>query len=219
MKKVLVVLLSILILTGTIFCFAGCAKSEDKIATITFLDTDGSNLNFIKVEDEEELTNTLKLDKGSYINAIPIPKKEGYIFSGWYLSKEDIANEKIEPLKDTHKIEGDMTLYAKWAKEEPFGDKMMTGLQASVIGIGMVFVILGLLVIIIGMTKYFVNPPIKKANTEEKQQQAPAVVTTNVSSDEISEEIVAVITAAVTAAMNVEAPKANFVVRSIKRIR
>lgn len=209
MKKVLVVLLTILILTASIFCFVGCSKNPDKIAKITLCEADGSVINVVE------------LDKGSYLNAISNPKKDGFIFSGWYVAGEDgkVDFENVEPLKDTFKIEGDMTLYAKWEVETPLGDKMMIGLQAAVIGIGMVFVILAILVVVIMATKYIVNPPIKKA--EKKEENAPSQVqaTQVANDDEMTDELVAVITAAVTAAMNVEAPKADFVVRSIKRIR
>ena len=77
-------------------------RRED-VFTVTFNSNGGSPLNSIKVMS------------GNTLSAPISPKKDGYIFVGWYTDSD--FNEMF--LFDDEPIINDITLYAKWIKDDP----------------------------------------------------------------------------------------------------
>ena len=77
--------------------------------TITFTEVDGTKLDSLETKEG----TTVDLSKYTF-------QKEGYVFEGWYTDKE--LTNKVTSVKITK----DITLYAKWNKEEgttpPAGD-------------------------------------------------------------------------------------------------
>lgn len=108
-----------------------------------------------------------------------------------------------------------------------FGQRLVTGLLVFVMGLGMVFVVLFLLILIIKVVAYLQNLPAKlaakKANevpVVEEVKEIPAPVQAIEYSDE--DEVVAAITAAIAAyygAQAVEMSDLPFRVRSIREIK
>lgn len=107
-----------------------------------------------------------------------------------------------------------------------FGERLLTGLLVFVLGLGMVFVVLFLLIAIIRAVAYLQNLPAKIAAKKSgavtvtepvKEIPAPAVA---VDTDE--DEVVAAITAAIAAYYGAEAVETSdlpFRVRSIREIK
>lgn len=85
-------------ITEDITLEAKWVKENAKIYTLTFNSNGGSNVSSIKVEEDATVSN------------LPIPKKDGFKFIGWY-------DGKILVDSDT-KITKDMTLVAKWEETE-----------------------------------------------------------------------------------------------------
>lgn len=60
--------------------------------------------------------NDQLVDKGNKITLPDSPKKDGYIFNGWYISNEDFSLEtKWDFLQ--HTVDCDIVLYAEWINE------------------------------------------------------------------------------------------------------
>lgn len=110
---------------------------------------------------------------------------------------------------DTPNIE----LVGTWAERV---ENLMKALQATVIGVVMVFVILGLLIGIIYLTHFLLKISAKKSDNK--------MIAMPVTDSDENQRIVAAITAAVTMAYETECEEAgvepvDFVVTNIKRIR
>ncbi len=107
-----------------------------------------------------------------------------------------------------------------------FGERLLTGLLVFVLGLGMVFVVLFLLIAIIRAVAYLQNLPAKIAAKKSgavtvtepvKEIPAPAVA-----ADTDEDEVVAAITAAIAAYYGAEAVETSdlpFRVRSIREIK
>lgn len=107
-----------------------------------------------------------------------------------------------------------------------FGERLLTGLLVFVLGLGMVFVVLFLLIAIIKAVAYLQNLPAKIAAKKSgavtvtepvKEIPAPAVA-----ADTDEDEVVAAITAAIAAYYGAEAVETSdlpFRVRSIREIK
>lgn len=109
-----------------------------------------------------------------------------------------------------------------------FGERLLTGLLVFVLGLGMVFVVLFLLIAIIKAVAYLQNLPAKIAAKKSgavtvtepvKEIPAPAPA---VAADTDEDEVVAAITAAIAAYYGAEAVETSdlpFRVRSIREIK
>ena len=69
-----------------------------------------------KLDDVDDAKDTFKTDDGCELGDY-IPEAPGYIFTGWFLTAEDAADETAEPVTfiddgTTEKV----TVYARWAK-------------------------------------------------------------------------------------------------------
>ena len=94
----------------------------------------------------------------------------------------------------------------------PFSDAIGSGVQMLILGMLMVFSVLGVIFLALQAFHFACNLFMKKADKKEVAEPAPvAVVQTN------DEEIVAVIAAAIAAAEN-DTPNARFRVVSFKRV-
>lgn len=97
-----------------------------------------------------------------------------------------------------------------------FIDKLIQGLTVSVIGIGITFIVMFALILLIYLTKYifaYTNKPENNAKATPLQSQ-------DIAEDEIDPETVAAISAAIAcyyAPKGADAPRAGFIVRSIKK--
>lgn len=122
-------------------------------------------------------------------------------------------------------VEGDPDLLG--IGDMNFGERLVTGLLVFVMGLGMVFIVLFLLIAIIKAVAYLQSLPAKiaakKANeipVVEEVKEIPAPVQAIEHSDE--EEVVAAITAAIAAYYGAEAVEMSdlpFRVRSIREIK
>lgn len=65
----------------------------------------------VKFSSSGSVSNTVKVNKDSSMSEPSEPKKDGYIFEGWYKDKD--YKEKFD---FSEKITSDITLYAKWTK-------------------------------------------------------------------------------------------------------
>lgn len=92
----------------------GNVISEDTIVTKDLvLSTDLSklnNANFKFNSNGGSYVSTMYVRVGYPVGSVPSPKKEGYIFDGWYGNAE-LAGEK---LTESTVVEGSVTWYAKW---------------------------------------------------------------------------------------------------------
>lgn len=83
-------------------------KEGVKTYTLTFNTNGGSNVSSIKVEEDTPVAN------------LPMPKKEGYTFVGWFDGSKEVTS--------TTKITKDITLVAKWKEVE---DKETTTVKST----------------------------------------------------------------------------------------
>lgn len=124
-----------------------CPISKD---TLNF-DTNGGD----KIDDKIlESSSTVYPD-------LPIPKRNGYTFDGWYADKDlntkiaslekDYQNIDFKKKYDSHSCSDDSsaTLYAKWIKNEVVENIPNTGLSDSkiILVIGSIMIVLGTLII------------------------------------------------------------------------
>ena len=77
--------------------------------TYTVETTEYVTLSFIC--DGKKILNDLQIAKGIY-SALPVPTKDGYVFSGWYLD-ENLTNSCL----DTYSFGTNTTLYSTWIEE------------------------------------------------------------------------------------------------------
>lgn len=59
--------------------------------------------------------STVEVESGKTVVPVEDPTRIGYTFQGWYLSYEDDATERFDPTKA---ISGNVSVYAKWEKDE-----------------------------------------------------------------------------------------------------
>jgi len=85
-------------ITEDIVLVAKWAKENAILYTITFNSNGGNKID------------TLKVEKNKAVGNLPIPKKEGYKFVGWFIGNEEITSTTVA-IKD-------MNLVAKWEKVE-----------------------------------------------------------------------------------------------------
>ena len=102
MKKLLITFLSVLMLVACAIGIAACAKVEFKLSFIV----DGEVYASIDTSGDEVITMPDE------------PKKEDYIFDGWYWDKDTwqrpfTANSLLD-----EPISSDMSVYAKWLEED-----------------------------------------------------------------------------------------------------
>lgn len=100
-----------------------------------------------------------------------------------------------------------------------FGSNLEAGLFTFVLGMLIVFggmAIIVLVVTVIG--KIMVAVKKKPADKKPEQKAIEGGVSAPVATDEVSGEVIAVITAAVAAILNEEKPRAEFVVKKIKKL-
>lgn len=64
---------------------------------------------------------------GAKVNAPEDPQREGYLFEGWF--KDEICTQAWDFEADT--VDGDITLYAGWTKEEIPDEEIKAGLKAA----------------------------------------------------------------------------------------
>lgn len=98
-----------------------CSKDEVTLKTLAPLYT----INYLE-EDETKITsfeeNSVPTTYNKYTTfALPTPKKDGHIFSGWYKRNENNTFEKIENINN-FSISTNTTLYAKWNLIETWED-------------------------------------------------------------------------------------------------
>ena len=94
MKKILLILSLAFVVAASALAVSCGAKTY----SVSF-DTDGGDgMSAVKVEEGQEYQ-------------LPVPKRTGYSFEGWYLS-EDFSGEAVTSLTVTENV----TLYAKWEK-------------------------------------------------------------------------------------------------------
>lgn len=102
------------------------------------------------------------------------------------------------------------------------GDVIKTALLNTVLGMGIVFVVLILIAFIISLFGY-IPKLLAKKEQPAKTNETPVVATVENIEEEVEEdlvddtELVAVITAAIMASMGDEAPADGLIVRSIRR--
>ena len=94
MKKILLILSLAFVVAASALAVSCGAKTY----SVSF-DTDGGDsMSAVKVEEGQEYQ-------------LPVPKRTGYSFEGWYLS-EDFSGDAVTSLTVTENV----TLYAKWEK-------------------------------------------------------------------------------------------------------
>ena len=71
---------------------------------------------------------TVVIEKGSKLGNTPTPKKNGYIFLGWYTKKD--GGNKID---STTIIESNMTLYAHWKNSETYEQGPGSGIYSRTV--------------------------------------------------------------------------------------
>lgn len=107
------------------------ARWEETTVTITFDAGDG-------------VTNKTSYEKGDEIS-LPNPKKDGYKFEGWYLDPDF-----KEPFVSSEKVDGDITLYAKWKKS---GGGISGGAIAGIIIVVVVVVVVAVVAVVFTIKK------------------------------------------------------------------
>ena len=95
-----------------------------------------------------------------------------------------------------------------------FADKISYGTQMLILGMLMIFAVLGIIFLSLQAFHFICNAIMNKKNTKVKEVEAPAPVVSVQTNDD---EIVAVIAAAIAAA-ETELPDARFRVVSFKRV-
>ncbi|MFW5779901.1 MAG: InlB B-repeat-containing protein [Bacillota bacterium] len=98
MKKVVGTIIVIVFSLIAILALAACG-GEEKI-TIAFQTNGGEELDDIEISKKD---NSLDL---------PSPEKDGYTFEKWYMDEDFEIRAKLNKIKE---MEGEITLYAKWA--------------------------------------------------------------------------------------------------------
>ncbi len=92
-----------------IYCHIEVSQKESTFSQIT---TSLQNKKITITCDLGDYTTTVKCNAGA-VPEIPEVTKEGYVLEGWYKEKEYIT-----PLKERERVSKDITLYAKWVKQE-----------------------------------------------------------------------------------------------------
>ena len=133
--KILKVICLLLVLTTCISCVVACSKKEKE-------EEDNRVINVFQGEEGGEpqtgsiniITNGGELDADSIKNfksAVKlIPRKEGYVFAGWY-SNEDLTN-KIKPASPTKEQISKGTAYAKWLLVETKSYSIRMGSEVTI---------------------------------------------------------------------------------------
>lgn len=99
MKKIEYILVAIALILVCLLSLVACGNNEEIVSFhITFDSQGGSSVSSYENIVEKE----------------PIPTKEGYVFSGWYLDKYCDGERITFP----YSAEKDLTLYAKWDRTE-----------------------------------------------------------------------------------------------------
>lgn len=73
----------------------------------------GGNKHTLTIFDEEDVHSKKQYAPGTTIETgkLPIPKKDGYVFAGYYYDKEF-----TKPVEETFKLTENMVIYVKWQK-------------------------------------------------------------------------------------------------------
>lgn len=90
----------ILILLTTLLLLTACAGG-DTAYVVTFETNGGTTINAVSVNAGES-------------TELPVPKKDGYTFDGWFTD----AAFAGQPIGKTYTPTGSATLYAKWSKQQ-----------------------------------------------------------------------------------------------------
>lgn len=102
-----------------------------------------------------------------------------------------------------------------------FGSNLEAGLFTFVLGMLIVFGGMAVIVLVVSVIgKIMIATKGKKSPADKKPEQKAIEggVSAPVATDEVSGEVIAVITAAVAAILNEEKPRAEFVVKKIKKL-
>ena len=99
-----------------------CSEDTAELETLAPLYT----INYLEEDEKTEITsfeeNSVPTTYNKYTTfALPTPKKDGHIFSGWYKRDENNTFEKIENT-DNFSISTNTNLYAKWNLIETWED-------------------------------------------------------------------------------------------------
>ena len=102
MRKILVSLFTVLILTTSIFALASCQKTECKI-------------NFII---DGEVYASISTDRKKEFQTPNDPMKQGYTFDGWYLDNNTWQIPLLEDSLLDETVSTDLNVYAKWIENK-----------------------------------------------------------------------------------------------------
>lgn len=107
MQKLNELRMTLIILLIGLFFISGCFFNSNH--TVTFKTNGGTEVKNVTVKS------------GSKLSDIETPKKDGYVFEGWYLDGEEFdINTKIEE---------DITLVAKWTKDTYKTEEVIDGVE------------------------------------------------------------------------------------------
>ena len=75
-----------------------------------------------------DLNQTIIKKEGQTLGTLPLPKKEGYIFKGWFTD-----SKKGTQVNENTKVTKNMTLYAHWEEEETFTEGPGQGIYSRTV--------------------------------------------------------------------------------------
>lgn len=111
-------LLSLILVFALIFSFGCCLTGCSRTYTVTIISTPvnaSPNSIYGKAQAEKyNRTVTKKVKEGGIVGTIDIPMPDYLEFGGWYTDKS--YTYQWNTATDT--VNGDITLYAKWIKNE-----------------------------------------------------------------------------------------------------
>ena len=114
-KKILSVVLCLIFAFAAVSALASCGNKTEKVK-VTFDpyyymdDEDG-----FEVSNEDDLELEVEIEKGAKVGTLPKPTADGYKFIGWYAEDDEDFEEKY---KKSTKVNEDITLVAKWEKDQ-----------------------------------------------------------------------------------------------------
>lgn len=112
-------LLSLILVFAIVFSFGFCLTCCSKSYTVTIISTpiketdSQSTLGKLQAEKYNK-TYTKQIKEGGIVGTIDIPMPDYLEFGGWYTD----ASFTYQWNTATDTVKGDMTLYAKWIKDE-----------------------------------------------------------------------------------------------------
>ena len=120
-KYVINIALCLCLVIACILAFSACDGEDAVTYTVTFEENGGSRV--------EDITG---IEAGGVITLPEDPTKEGFVFDGWYFDN----NTFKEKFDESHKIEQDTILFAKWSVLVGYGDPIEVSFFADDVQVG-----------------------------------------------------------------------------------